>query len=491
MMALAVSLAPSCVKSKPADIMPVTGTWINLAWQDERNNYMNFRDEDKNTDPEMWADKMRELHEIGVDWIAFDQVANEGKAYYPSTIMPHHYPQGRLSPVEAILNTCDELGMHVYLSCGWAQNQLDDVGNMDVVRRQCEIMEELAALYGDRPSFEGWYLPIEDCLIPYLPDRSVEGINRLTAKAHEVTPGKKTMVAPWGIFGADLDNPKFGEQLAKIDVDIIAYQDEVGCVRERFPMRRMKRNFRKLGEIHKNLDLEFWVNIENFTWDRGTNNWYSTLIPAEFGRYLSQIVSASTCGAKKIMSFSVYALYDKPGGRHPLGQPQESARAYANYQKWLDGDPHWKLLESVFTGNYRNPAKGSKVSWGKELTDGRFGDEDPNAPEWARFQGNMDVTVDLGRSRNIKTIAPRFLNYSPDKVFFPKTLEVLISEDGTSWDSVYSGEGPCHTNDRWDCWTDIQYIALAQEPLARYVRVIGDNGSKWTSIECDEIIVEF
>ena len=357
MMALGLSLAPSCVKSKPADIMPVTGTWINLAWQDERNNYMNFRDEDKNTDPEMWADKMRELHEIGVDWIAFDQVANEGKAYYPSTIMPHHYPQGRLSPVEAILNTCDELGMHVYLSCGWAQNQLDDVGNMDVVRRQCEIMEELAALYGDRPSFEGWYLPIEDCLIPYLPDRSVEGINRLTAKAHEVTPGKKTMVAPWGIFGADLDNPKFGEQLAKIDVDIIAYQDEVGCVRERFPMRRMKRNFRKLGEIHKNLDLEFWVNIENFTWDRGTNNWYSTLIPAEFGRYLSQIVSASTCGAKKIMSFSVYAIYDKPGARHPLGQPQESARAYANYQKWLDGDPHWKLLESVFTGNYRNPAR--------------------------------------------------------------------------------------------------------------------------------------
>ena len=136
MMALAVSLAPSCVKNATAEIMPVTGTWINLAWQDERNNYMNFQDEVKNTDPQMWSDKMHELHEIGVDWIAFDQVANEGKAYYPSTIMPHHFPEGRISPVEAILNACDELGMHVYLSCGWAQSQLDDVGDPAVVALQ-------------------------------------------------------------------------------------------------------------------------------------------------------------------------------------------------------------------------------------------------------------------------------------------------------------------------------------------------------------------
>ena len=256
-------------------------------------------------------------------------------------------------------------------------------------------------------------------------------------------------------------------------------------------MRRMKRNFRKLGEIHKSLELEFWVNIENFTWDRGTNNWYSSLIPAEFGRYLSQIVSASTCGAKKIMSFSVYAIYDKPGARHPLGQPQESARAYANYQKWLDGDPHWKLLENIFTGNYRNPAKGSKVSWARELTDGRFGDEDPNGLEWARFQGTMDVTLDLGKVRKIKTIAPRWLNYSPDKVYFPKTLSVSISSDGETFTEVYNGVGPCHTNDRWDCWTDISYIPLEDHPSARYVRVIADNGSRWTSMECDEIIVEF
>ena len=70
----------------------------------------------------------------------------------------------------------------------------------------------------------------------------------------------------------------------------------------------------------------------------------------------------------------------------------------------------------------------------------------------------MDVTLDLGKVRKIKTIA---------------------------------GTGPCHTNDRWDCWTDISYIPLEDRPSARYVRVIADNGSRWTSMECDEIIVEF
>lgn len=182
--------------------------------------------------------------------------------------MPHHFPDGRRSPVEAILDTCDSLDMHVFLSTGWANNQLDNVGDSSVVARQCQIMDELAAMYVGRPSFYGWYLPIEDCLIPFLPDRSVSGINRLTARARRLTPGKRTMIAPYGIFGAQLDNPQFGAQLSKIDVDIIAYQDEVGCVRERFPMRRMKENFKRLGQIHKDLGIEFWIDLETFTWDR-------------------------------------------------------------------------------------------------------------------------------------------------------------------------------------------------------------------------------
>ena len=489
---------------KEAAIMPVTGTWINLAWQDERNNYMNFQDELINTDPEMWTDKMVALHEIGVDWIMFDQVANERKAYYPSKMMPHHYPEGRKDPVTAVMDACDSLGMHVFLSCGWAVNQSDDVGDSAVVARQCDIMSELAALYGDRPSFEGWYLPMEDCLAPYLPDRSIAGINRLTARAYDVTPGKLTMVAPYGIFGANLDNPKFAENLAAINVDIIAYQDEIGCVRDVFPMAAMKRHFRKLGKIHEKLKLEYWVNIENFTWDRGTNNHFSSLIPAEFGRYLEQIVSASQSGAKRIASFSVYGIIDKPGERHPLGQPVEAARTYATYKSWLEGDPHWKMLEGIFSGVETNDAKGCPISYevnglpSRELTsmqdnlccltDGRVSETDPGSEGWVSFKSDASVIVDLKKVRDVSVVAPRFLNYTPRQCEMPVTVDLYTSVDGSEWTLVESQPGPHNVNNRHDCWTDISYFSGVGS--ARYIKLSFDN-ALWTRTFCDEIFVKY
>ena len=493
--------AVSEIAPRSDQVIPVTGTWVNLAWQDERNNYMNAKDEELNTDPELWADKMAELHEIGVDYIVIMQTANEGKAYYPSELMPHHYPDGRKSPVEAIMDTCDELGMQVFMSCGWAYDQSDNVGDPKVVARQCEMMGELGALYGDRPSFYGWYLPIEDCLIPYLPDRSVTGINRLTAKAHEITPGKRTMVAPYGIFGAELDNPAFGEQLSKIDVDIIAYQDEVGCVRERFPMHRMKQNFRKLGEIHEKLGIEFWVDLEAFTWDRASNSQHSTLIPAEFGRLLSQFVGASQAGAKRILSFAIYGIFDKPGSRHPLGQPEKSAQAYTNYQNWLAGDPHWKLLEDIFTGKATNDAEGSVIAFSSEgvpnkaqrsflpkLVDGQFGYEDPGCNEWLKCTGSMDVTIDLGSEKDLAVVAPHFLNYSPDRISFPRSLEIYTSSDGIDFQLVASAKKPEGLNDKHDCWTDISYFTDLGK--ARYIRVAAKTAG-WSFMECDEIIVKY
>lgn len=493
----------SCIREIP-EIMPVTGTWINLAWQDERNNYMNFQDEFINTDPEMWTDKMIALHEIGVDWIMFDQVANFRKSYYPSELMPHHYPEGRKDPVTAIMDACDSLGMHVFLSCGWAVSQSDVVSDSAVVSRQCEIMSELAALYGDRPSFEGWYLPMEDNLAPYLPDRSIEGINRLTARAYEVTPGKLTMVAPYGIFGANLDNPKFAENLAAINVDIIAYQDEIGCVRDVFPMAAMKRHFRKLGKIHENLKLEYWVNIENFTWDRGTNNHFSSLIPAEFGRYLEQIVSASMSGAKRIASFSVYGIIDKPGERHPLGQPVEAARTYATYKSWLEGDPHWKMLERIFSGVETNDAKGCRVSYevnglpSKELTrgqddlcrltDGSVAESDPGDEGWVPFFSKGSVIVDLGKMRNVSVVAPRFLNYSPRQYEMPAKVDLYTSADGVEWTLAASQPGPHNVNNRHDCWTDISYFSGVGS--ARYLK-LSFNTPGWTRSMCDEIFVKY
>lgn len=462
-----VVAAVLCSCALRAEVKPVTGTFMNFFWQDERNNYTNQRDVDQ-TDPALWEAKVREMHEMGIDYLVFMAVANEGKAVYPSTFMPWAYPSERKSPVDAIMDTADELGMHVIVSTGWARNQLDDLADPYVVETQRKIMEDLAAIYGQRPSFYGWYLPVEGCFIPYLPDHAVEGANRIAERARELTPGAKVLISPYGIFAGDFDDPKFAEQIKRLNVDIIAHQDEIGCVREKFPMDNLREHLRMLGEIHRECGIEFWVNVESFTWDRKLNTWYSTLIPAAFGRYLSQIAAASMAGADRIISFAVCGTFDKPGSPYPVGQPSLSNEAYENYMSWRSGNLRWKLLEEC-------------------VTDGKHATENPSDPRWKCYpDGTMEIVVDLGKKRSVSLVAGHFCDYRQGEVVVPQSFEVLVSSDGKKFKSVKTVAYEAWPNNLHDCWTDI-VLADGLDVKTRYIKVkaVSSRGT----ILCDDIIV--
>lgn len=429
---------------------PVTGTFLNFFWQDERNNYTNQRDVDL-TDPAYWDTKIREMHEAGMDYLVFLAVANEGRAFYPSKFMKKAWDPSRPSPIDVIMNVADELGMHVIVSTGWARNQLDDLADRYVIKTQRRIMEELAALYGQRPSFYGWYLPVEGSFIPYLPDHAVEGVNSIAQRARELTPGARIMISPYGMFAADFDHRKFAEQIGRLDVDIIAHQDEVGCVREKFPMHNVKEHLRLMGEIHRRYGIEFWVNVESFTWDRRPNNWYSALIPAAFGRYLSQIVAADAAGADRIISFAVCGIMDKPGSEHPIGQPVLSNRFYEDYMAWRSGDRRWTLLEKLLREN--------------------VAEEDPDDPRWFKSGDSMESVLDLGSVQKIESVAGHFLNYRKEKITIPQSFEVFVSDDGKEFRHVRTVAYRGWPNDLLDCWSDV-IIAEGIDTEARYVKVL-------------------
>ena len=150
-------------------VLPIKGSWINLYYQDERNKYTNPENMD-NTDPEMWKQKVRDMHNLGVEYVVFMAVSNDGKADYPSNIIPRGYNNAKTSPVTAIMQEADSLGMNVFMSIGWAQNQDDNIRDKKILNRQLSIMSELAEIYKDYESFYGWYLPVEDCLGPVLSD---------------------------------------------------------------------------------------------------------------------------------------------------------------------------------------------------------------------------------------------------------------------------------------------------------------------------------
>lgn len=257
-------------------IQPITGTWINLAYKDVRNKYTNPQHFD-NTDPKLWTAKVRELANMGIEYLVFMEVANEGKAYYPSKLMPWVYNDKLQSPVDAILDEAARHDMKVFMSTGWAKDQDDNLLDPAIRERQLQIMEELASLYKNHKAFYGWYLPVEDCICPIFAEHAVQSVNTLTEKAKSLTPRKKTLISPYGIGLSEFDHPDFEKQMAKLKVDIIAYQDEVGCVRDKFTLPRLKKNWQRMRDIHNRLNIEMWANCETFTWEEGTNDRQSAL----------------------------------------------------------------------------------------------------------------------------------------------------------------------------------------------------------------------
>lgn len=434
-----------------SETLPITGSFVNLFYQDVRNKYMNPAHMD-NTDPELWKQKVNEMHDMGIEYLVFMAVANEGKADYPSIIMPLNYDSTKKSPVTAIMDEAEKLDMKVFMSIGWAQNQDDNLRIPAILQRQKDIMDELSEIYGSYKSFYGWYLPVEDCLGPVLTESAVKAVNALTEKAHKITPGKKTMISPYGFFCSDFDNPQFGKQIAKLKVDIIAYQDEIGCVREEFPLPRLKENWKKIAKIHQDCGIELWANCESFAWEKGTNDRQSALIPAAMPRILSQMNAASQAGVNRIISFAICGILDSNKGDYWLGQPTIAAETVNNYEAWRKGDRKWKLLETSLKGNM----KGTVVNCSHNtLSDGDFGEENPNDSRWITFsKGYNEIIIDIPSKQIAHSLYIRFLSCNKKGINMPDKIYIYEELSNGKYKLLSTRDITQFPNNRHDTWIE-------------------------------------
>jgi hypothetical protein len=118
------------------------------------------------------------------------------------------------------------------------------------MKTRIKMMHELVDNgYAAHPSFYGWYFASEAYLQPYFQDSFIAYVNLLAREARELTEGCKIFISPYGTRFA-VNDQKFVEQLQALDVDIIAYQDEVGCVRDRFPVKTSSEAFTILRAAH-------------------------------------------------------------------------------------------------------------------------------------------------------------------------------------------------------------------------------------------------
>lgn len=417
-------------------VLPVTGTFLNLVYQDVRNKYTNPPYMDY-ADPALWTAKVQEMHQMGMEYLVLMAVANDGLSFYPSGLMPLAYPSERQSPVDAIMEAAAANGMKVFMSTGWAKDQDDNLRIPAVKQRQIEMMNELAGLYGDHPAMYGWYLPVEDCFGPVLTDYAVEAVNALTDMARALTPGKKVLISPYGIFNSDFDDPRYEQQIMRLKVDIIAYQDEIGCVREKYPLPRLRENWKKLRAIHDKTDIEMWANCESFAWEAATNDRTSALVPASFSRFLSQMAVATEGGVDRIISFMMFGIFDDPASDYQLGQPLWSAKAYEDYMAWKAGDRYWKAAEAAFLGKYGAPAR-----------------ENPDSAWDIRESGVQHKEIMLEDGSVLESLLVRMLMCSKDDIGSPDMLVLSCSQDGKNYRLLQTRNCPVFPNTRHDAYVD-------------------------------------
>lgn len=419
-----------------SEIMPITGTFINLPYQDVRNKYTNPQYLD-NTEPAMWVAKVDEMKKMGMEFIVLMSVANEGKSFYPSKMMGWQYPEWRKSPVDAIMDAAAERGMKVFMSTGWAWDQDDNLRDPKIKGRQLEMMEELAGIYGSHPAMYGWYLPVEDCFGPVLTDYAVEAVNALTARARELTPTAKTLISPYGIFNSDFEDPRYEKQVARLNVDIIAYQDEIGCVRERYPLTRLRENWKKLRAIHDKTGVEMWANCESFTWEKATNDRSSALVPSAFSRLLGQQQAATAGGADRIIAFVFCGLFEDPSSPYHIGQPHWSVLAHEDYMSWLRGDRYWKAAEDAMLGKF-----------------GPVASEDATDPRWVEYAaGTHEIEIPVAEGKANEVLV-RMLNSHKDGIVPPSKIFLFASEDGQKWSLVQVKDSPVFPNTLHDAYVD-------------------------------------
>ena len=137
------------------------------------------------------------------------------------------------------------------------------------------------------------------------------------------------MIAPYGTRVAVPDD-LYVRQLESLDVDIIAYQDEVGVRKSR--VEETSAFYAGLRKAHDRARRgAIWADLEIFEFENVV--YKSALLPAPFERVLRQMEAVSQW-VDKILVYQYQGMMNKPGSRAFCGSPG-STRLYTEYTEWL------------------------------------------------------------------------------------------------------------------------------------------------------------
>lgn len=281
---------------------------------------------------EDWRRKVREISQLGMEYIVVMATALYDRCYFKSSVFPFA-EMPCADPIEELLSEADECGVKVFLGNGFYGDWTKPHQNMtdsEIIDRTFKAMDELTALYAHHKSFYGWYFPDETCIILRFSKDFMKYVNLCSARCAEITPDKKTLIAPYGT-NLTLTNERYVRALTELDVDFIAYQDEIGVKKTK--VGRSAKLFEKLRKAHDKAGRsELWADIELFDFEGMV--YKSALIPATIERISRQIENVAPF-ADKIIGYQYLGLMNPADSQSFAGHP-ESVKFYEDYKKYIN-----------------------------------------------------------------------------------------------------------------------------------------------------------
>lgn len=313
-------------------LKPIEGSWFefqhhNLAegkyWNETLRAFSDAQ----------WDAKVKEIAESGIQYLVLLNVAIYSKTFYPSSLLPKH-DMGAEDPLSTILNAADKYGVKFFVSndfFGDWRNPYLMTTDSSINKLRMDAMNEIAEKYAHHNSFHGWYFPNETGISGHYEDFFIDYVNQCSREAARVTPKAKTLIAPYGTRSVKADD-KYVRQLESLNVDYIAYQDEIGV--EKTKVEESAMYFERLYKLHKKAARSrLWADVEVFQFE--SEVYKSALLPAPATRVVKQLEAVSPF-VDKIFIYQYTGLLNKPGSIAYAGHP-DSEILYTKLAKngWL------------------------------------------------------------------------------------------------------------------------------------------------------------
>lgn len=282
---------------------------------------------------DQWRAMISDMAELSMDTLVLTcsslAYADSAESYAPVTV----FPQSDMvcpNAMDILMEEAARLHLSVYLSVGFYGNWVDPVGNMrsaEVEERAKTAAQTLYAAYASNPAFAGWYLPDETEAGPYFAPVFMDYAARYCRFLRAIDPAKKILIAPYGT-NKIVPDETFVEQLRQLDVDYIAYQDEVGV--EKSTAEQTGGYYQGLRKAH---DLagrsHLWCDMEVFAFEGQV--YKSALLPAPIER-IEQQMRAVSPHVEKILCYAYPGLMARPGSAACYGDHHSPEKLYADYQ---------------------------------------------------------------------------------------------------------------------------------------------------------------